>query len=53
MNVNFGLFPPIDVEREPGAKRLRGNEKSVEKKRWMSRRALVDFSRWMDETKAT
>ncbi len=47
MNVNFGLFPPIDVPKEPGAKRLRGEEKSREKKRWMSRRALADFTAWL------
>jgi methylenetetrahydrofolate--tRNA-(uracil-5-)-methyltransferase len=51
MNVNFGLFPPIEVIKEPGAKRLRGTEKSVEKKRWMSRRALADFSGWLEATR--
>ena len=50
MNVNFGLFPPIDVTREPGSKRLRGTEKSQEKKRWMSRRALADFAGWLEAT---
>jgi methylenetetrahydrofolate--tRNA-(uracil-5-)-methyltransferase len=49
MNVNFGLFPPIDVVKEPGSKRLRGTEKSQEKKRWMSRRALADFAGWLAE----
>jgi methylenetetrahydrofolate--tRNA-(uracil-5-)-methyltransferase len=49
MNVNFGLFPPIELVREPG-KRLRGNEKSIEKKRQMSKRALSDFARWLEET---
>jgi len=52
MNVNFGLFPPIDVPKEPGAKRLRGTEKSQEKKRWMSKRALADFRQWLEETRA-
>lgn len=46
MNVNFGLFPPIEVPREEG-KRLRGKEKTIAKKRAMSRRALVDFSAWL------
>jgi methylenetetrahydrofolate--tRNA-(uracil-5-)-methyltransferase len=50
MNVNFGLFPPIEVEKQHGAKRLRGNEKSMEKKRWMSRRALSDFAAWIADT---
>ncbi|KQQ91206.1 methylenetetrahydrofolate--tRNA-(uracil(54)-C(5))-methyltransferase (FADH(2)-oxidizing) TrmFO [Aureimonas sp. Leaf324] len=46
MNVNFGLFPPVDVPREEG-KRLRGKEKTIAKKRAMARRALADFSGWL------
>ncbi|WP_061932653.1 methylenetetrahydrofolate--tRNA-(uracil(54)-C(5))-methyltransferase (FADH(2)-oxidizing) TrmFO [Aureimonas sp. AU22] len=46
MNVNFGLFPPVEVPREEG-KRLRGKEKTMAKKRAMSRRALADFSAWL------
>jgi methylenetetrahydrofolate--tRNA-(uracil-5-)-methyltransferase len=51
MNVNFGLFPPIEVEKVPSSKRLRGTEKSQEKKRWMSRRALADFAGWLEATR--
>ena len=47
MNVNFGLFPPIDAPTSKDGKRLRGNDKTVEKKRAMSRRALVDFRDWL------
>jgi methylenetetrahydrofolate--tRNA-(uracil-5-)-methyltransferase len=50
MNVNFGLFPPLaqaPTKREDG-KRLRGTEKSIEKKKAMSRRALSDLAVWLD-----
>ncbi|RIY03443.1 methylenetetrahydrofolate--tRNA-(uracil(54)-C(5))-methyltransferase (FADH(2)-oxidizing) TrmFO [Aureimonas flava] len=46
MNVNFGLFPPVEVPREEG-KRLRGKEKTIAKKRALSRRALADFATWL------
>ncbi len=46
MNVNFGLFPPVEVPKEPG-KRLRGTEKSIARKKAMSARALADFSAWL------
>ena len=48
MNVNFGLFPDVEIPKEPG-KRLRGNEKSVAKKRAMSARALRDLADWLAE----
>ncbi|MDA4630762.1 FAD-dependent oxidoreductase, partial [Escherichia coli] len=41
MNVNFGLFPPIEAPKSEG-KRLRGKEKTNAKKRAMSARALAD-----------
>jgi methylenetetrahydrofolate--tRNA-(uracil-5-)-methyltransferase len=52
MNVNFGLFPPIGqpVVDEDG-KRLRGNEKTLAKKRAMSVRALRDFDAWLGESR--
>ena len=43
MNVNFGLFPPID-EAGTGRRRLRGRER----KRAMSRRALTDLGGWLN-----
>jgi methylenetetrahydrofolate--tRNA-(uracil-5-)-methyltransferase len=48
MNVNFGLFPPLAhaLKRENG-QRLRGPEKTLEKKRALARRALADLERWM------
>jgi methylenetetrahydrofolate--tRNA-(uracil-5-)-methyltransferase len=50
MNVNFGLFPPIDepVVGDDG-KRLRGKEKGLARKRAVSRRALADFDAWLGE----
>jgi methylenetetrahydrofolate--tRNA-(uracil-5-)-methyltransferase len=46
MNVNFGLFPPVQVVREPG-KRMSGTEKAQAKKRAISSRALADLDRWL------
>ncbi|MFC3726058.1 methylenetetrahydrofolate--tRNA-(uracil(54)-C(5))-methyltransferase (FADH(2)-oxidizing) TrmFO [Neoaquamicrobium sediminum] len=51
MNVNFGLFPPL----EPGTKlrpddfegRFRGKDKSIAKKKAMSARALADCRAWL------
>ena len=46
MNVNFGLFPPIEVVRVPGRK-LSGPEKGAARKRAMAARALADLDRWL------
>jgi len=46
MNVNFGLFPPIEMPRQEG-RRLRGTEKTAARKRALSARALGDFDRWV------
>ena len=46
MNVNFGLFPPVQVVREPG-RRMSGTEKAQAKKRAISSRALADLDRWL------
>lgn len=45
MNVNFGLFPPVDGTDEKG-KRLRGRKR----KQAMSKRALKDFDAWLMDT---
>jgi methylenetetrahydrofolate--tRNA-(uracil-5-)-methyltransferase len=42
MNVNFGLFPPIELE----GKRLRGPERGVARKRALSARAAVSLEAW-------
>ncbi|WP_421723506.1 methylenetetrahydrofolate--tRNA-(uracil(54)-C(5))-methyltransferase (FADH(2)-oxidizing) TrmFO [Bauldia sp.] len=46
MNVNFGLFPPIEVIPEPGVK-MKGPERGKAKKRALSARALADFDGWV------
>ncbi|MGL4488647.1 MAG: methylenetetrahydrofolate--tRNA-(uracil(54)-C(5))-methyltransferase (FADH(2)-oxidizing) TrmFO [Rhizobiaceae bacterium] len=46
MNVNFGLFPPIQLER-PEGKRLRGTEKSIARKIALTSRALDDVKVWL------
>ena len=48
MNVNFGLFPPIEAPREDEkGKRLRGPEKGAARKRLLSARAEADMARWI------
>ena len=48
MNVNFGLFPPLDrMPRNETGKRLRGPEKAALKKRAMTDRARVDLAGWI------
>ncbi len=47
MNVNFGLFPPIEVPKPTDGKRLRGKEKGRARKRAMSMRALADIDAWL------
>jgi len=46
MNVNFGLFPPVELPRSEG-KRLRGKEKTLAKKRAITARALNDCRDWL------
>ncbi len=48
MNVNFGLFPPIDEPRtDADGKRIKGKEKGAARKRLMAERALVDIGGWL------
>lgn len=48
MNVNFGLFPPIEAPKlDADGRRLKGVEKSAAKKRLMSKRALDDLDAWI------
>jgi methylenetetrahydrofolate--tRNA-(uracil-5-)-methyltransferase len=53
MNVNFGLFPPIDVP-ETGAdgRRIKGKDKAAAKRRALGERALFDLARWSAEFEA-
>lgn len=49
MNINFGLFPPLDQvpTKDENGQRLRGPAKTVAKKRALSARALTDLDRWI------
>ncbi|PIK72435.1 methylenetetrahydrofolate--tRNA-(uracil(54)-C(5))-methyltransferase (FADH(2)-oxidizing) TrmFO, partial [Methylobacterium frigidaeris] len=53
MNVNFGLFPPLDrAPKAPDGKRLRGTEKAQAKKRALTDRARASLSEWLGEEPA-
>ena len=53
MNVNFGLFPPIDAPRtDESGRRLKGKEKGRAKKRAMCARALTDLGEWLTPASA-
>ena len=47
MNVNFGLFPPVEVPKPKDGRRLRGKEKTRARKRALTARALRDFRDWL------
>jgi methylenetetrahydrofolate--tRNA-(uracil-5-)-methyltransferase len=51
MNVNFGLFPPLDtgtkLKPEGFEGRFRGKDKAVAKKKALSARALADCRDWL------
>jgi len=48
MNVNFGLFPPLEPPRHDAAGNpIRGKERGVARKRALSARALADLDRWL------
>ena len=46
MNVNFGLFPPLQSQA-PAGKRRRGAEKGIAKKAAFSARAEADLEAWL------
>jgi len=50
MNINFGLFPSIEMGRTDG-KRLRGKEKIVAKRQLITARALDDCRHWLQSLK--
>ena len=48
MNVNFGLFPPLDqAPRAEDGKRLRGPAKALARKHALTARAAVALSAWL------
>jgi methylenetetrahydrofolate--tRNA-(uracil-5-)-methyltransferase len=48
MNINYGLFPPIDDPVAKDGTRLKRKEKSAARKRAMAMRALGDLDAWLD-----
>ena len=49
MNVNFGLFPPLDApSHDASGKRIKGKERGAARKRALSARALADLDRWLN-----
>ena len=51
MNVNFGLFPPVDVPTGPDGRKPRGRDKVPARKRAYTARALRDIDQWLVEEK--
>ncbi|HYF56759.1 MAG TPA: methylenetetrahydrofolate--tRNA-(uracil(54)-C(5))-methyltransferase (FADH(2)-oxidizing) TrmFO [Salinarimonas sp.] len=48
MNVNFGLFPPLErAPKSPDGKRLRGAGKTRAKKQALTDRARADLAAWL------
>jgi methylenetetrahydrofolate--tRNA-(uracil-5-)-methyltransferase len=47
MNVNFGLFPPVDAPKRVEGKRLDHGEKALARKRAYTSRAKADFAAWL------
>ena len=48
MNVNFGLFPPVDAPRmDEDGKRLKHTDKAVARKRAYTAKAKADFAAWL------
>lgn len=46
MNVNFGLFPPLENEKD-AMKGIKGKEKGRERKKLLARRAIADCEAWL------
>ena len=50
MNVNFGLFPPLDAPSHDAAgNRIKGKDRGVARKRALSARALADLDAGLPE----
>jgi methylenetetrahydrofolate--tRNA-(uracil-5-)-methyltransferase len=49
MNINFGLFPPIEMPlKGPDGKRIKGSDKAAAKKRGLTCRAKEEMIGWRD-----
>ena len=46
MNVNFGLFPPVELHKPEGVKRWKSTEKTMAKREAITGRALTDIMSW-------
>jgi methylenetetrahydrofolate--tRNA-(uracil-5-)-methyltransferase len=46
MNVNFGLFPPIEPPAAPDGRRVKGKARGPARKTALSERALADLDAW-------
>ena len=53
MNVNFGLFPPVEAQQTSDGKRLRGKDKTVAKRHAVTSRALTECRQWLGLEAAT
>ena len=49
MNINFGLFPPVALGKEPDGGRLRGKARQTARKHAYTSRALASFTAWLGE----
>jgi len=47
MNVNFGLFPPVEKIKRIDGKRLNHSEQAIARKRAYTVRAMADFDTWL------
>ncbi|MDX2202548.1 MAG: methylenetetrahydrofolate--tRNA-(uracil(54)-C(5))-methyltransferase (FADH(2)-oxidizing) TrmFO [Hyphomicrobiaceae bacterium] len=48
MNVNFGLFPPLEApSHDADGRRIKGKDRGAARKRLLSARALHDLDRWL------
>ncbi|MGI9464327.1 MAG: methylenetetrahydrofolate--tRNA-(uracil(54)-C(5))-methyltransferase (FADH(2)-oxidizing) TrmFO [Aestuariivirgaceae bacterium] len=47
MNVNFGLFPPVETPSSIDGKRIRGKDRQIARKKAYCARALQDFRHWL------
>ena len=47
MNVNFGLMPPVRLEKAADGKRLRGKARQLARKRAYTSRAIAAFDGWL------
>jgi len=52
MNVNFGLFPPVEAPKTADGRRLPHAERAVARKQSYTRRALADFDAWLGGMRA-